>query len=183
MSYITIRWTLFYFKVCQKNFWQVRTIVLSKFQRTLPSSTRTGQHPLQSWKDRPLRRHSQSLSTIFFKNFYFFQKLANFQRARFSRCGYNPILKIVPPYCPTRFQNARKIFYKNCRFFKISCVSIRCDQKNFLIFSSDPPKKHKKRALKNAKNIQTAPRERPIGTKKQSPRRPFAQCFQFLLKR
>ena len=30
---ITIRWT-FFKVVCQKNFWQVRTIVLSKFQRT-----------------------------------------------------------------------------------------------------------------------------------------------------
>ena len=34
---ITIRWT-FFKVVCQKNFWQVRTIVLSKFQRTFPLS-------------------------------------------------------------------------------------------------------------------------------------------------
>ena len=31
--FITIRWT-FFKVVCQKNFWQVRTIVLSNFQRT-----------------------------------------------------------------------------------------------------------------------------------------------------
>jgi len=89
----------------------------------------------------------------------------------------------VPPYCPTRFQNARKIFYKNCQFFKIICVSIRCDQKKFLIFSSDPPKKHKKRAYKNAKNIQTAPRGGSLGTKNKLHADRSRNVFQFLLKR
>ena len=69
----------FLFKVFrQKNFWQVRTIVLSKFQRTFPSLI-PNSPPLPKplvwiWKGRPLRRFRFRLSILFFENFHFFQK-------------------------------------------------------------------------------------------------------------
>ena len=69
-----------YFKVvCQKNFWLVRTIVLSKFQRTssLPSMSFI-RSPFPEWKSLPLRRNIFSMSRVFFKFFStFFRTLAD----------------------------------------------------------------------------------------------------------
>lgn len=72
-----------YFKVvCQKNFWLVRTIVLSKFQRTssLPSMSFI-RSPFPEWKSLPLRRNIFSMSRVFLS---FFQLFSEPSRIRFQ---------------------------------------------------------------------------------------------------
>lgn len=76
----------FFSKFCQKNFWLVRTIVLSKFQRTLPligapcgNLTRFGSFfslDLLKSKGRPLSYTFLCLSSFFFIFFSIFFKIA-----------------------------------------------------------------------------------------------------------
>ena len=75
--YISIRWTFFQ-SCCQKNFWLVRTIVLSKFQRTsffLPRLSR----------ERPFIKNYLSTSVkrifYFFESFFQTSQLFRFKRS------------------------------------------------------------------------------------------------------
>ena len=95
MHYAPIRWTFFskFFLTVSRRFPDdrplVRTIVLSKFQRTFPSLI-PNWPPLPEplvwiWKGRPLRRFRFRLSILFFENFHFFRKkFFDFQRTSLS---------------------------------------------------------------------------------------------------
>lgn len=86
MIYLYIDSLDFFSKFCQKNFWLVRTIVLSKFQRTLPligapcgNLTRFGSFfslDLLKSKGRPLSYTFLCLSSFFFIFFSIFFKIA-----------------------------------------------------------------------------------------------------------